>query len=71
MIGTMGVAMSWECGCSSEAPAASPWFLKIITYSSRVVLREIQHPVPVSARNTAARCSGPRAAERRVVRASR
>ena len=24
MIGMIGVAMSCECGCSSEAPAASP-----------------------------------------------
>src|SRR5262249_24249995 len=31
----MGVAMSWECGCSSEAPAASPWFLNTLTYSKR------------------------------------
>jgi len=28
MIGMIGVAMSWLCGCSSDAPAASPWFLE-------------------------------------------
>src|SRR5581483_10484271 len=27
--GTIGIAMSCECGCSSVAPAAAPWFLKI------------------------------------------
>src|SRR5262245_22879107 len=35
MIGMIGVAMSCECGCSSEAPAASPWFLKTSTYAKR------------------------------------
>ena len=35
MIGMIGVAMSWECGCSSDAPAASPWFLNTRTYSKR------------------------------------
>src|SRR5437773_1221001 len=34
-MGTMGVAMSWEWACSSEAPAGSPWFLKTMTYSRR------------------------------------
>src|SRR2546422_147246 len=35
MIGMIGVAMSCECGCSSEAPAASPWFLNTRTYANR------------------------------------
>ena len=26
-LGMTGSAINWECGCSSEAPAASPWFL--------------------------------------------
>src|SRR6266480_1390094 len=35
MTGMIGVAMSCECGCSSEAPAASPWFLNTSAYSKR------------------------------------
>src|SRR5881296_561859 len=35
MIGMIGVAMSWEWGCSSDAPAGSPWFLNTRTYSRR------------------------------------
>src|SRR5437762_4244183 len=35
MTGMIGVAMSCEWGCSSEAPAASPWFLNTSAYSKR------------------------------------
>src|SRR5437763_1269925 len=34
MTGMIGVAMSCEWGCSSEAPAASPWFLNTSAYST-------------------------------------
>ena len=36
--GTIGVAMSWECGWLSDAPAFSPWFLKIRMYLNRLSL---------------------------------
>src|SRR5436190_793904 len=35
MTGMIGVAISCEWGCPSEAPAASPWFLNTRTYSRR------------------------------------
>ena len=31
-LGRIGRAMSWECECSREAPAALPWFLNTMTY---------------------------------------
>ena len=44
-----GVAMSWEWVCSSEAPAASPWFLKTRTYSKRGSFARSQDPLAVGA----------------------
>src|SRR5260370_888242 len=35
VIGMIGGGMSCECGCASEAPAASPWLLNTSTYSKR------------------------------------
>ena len=34
-MGKIGSAMSCECACSSEAPAASPWFLNSRMYLNR------------------------------------
>ena len=30
VVGMKGNPTSWECGCSSDAPAPCPWFLKTI-----------------------------------------
>ena len=48
-MGTIGVAMSWECVCSSEAPAGIAVVLEDHDVLEPRVLREVADPVPVGA----------------------